>query len=510
MQWLNFTVSLRNVMLSWNRSARERCKKLPQVMMMLSLVMGETTAAQANNQQQETTVPQGRDALEFYGDQAVNTVNDEPERLSDERVAYPVSKTKRLRPLLEIGDPFLGSGPIRPGTKTPTGQMLQPWFLLFGTLRTATQSYDDGNNKTAEWSNRLDLHGNLNLSGTERLLVSLRPLDSDKGTYSGYNFKPDRNDGWQDQFSGKLTRFFFEGELGEIFPGLDPTDSGTLDWGFSVGRQPIAIQDGILVNDTIDLIGVTRNSLIANNLSNLRITGLYGWNEVDQSSHQPGVHDDSSAQLYAMLFESDTGWDSTVAMDIVHIDDQGDSDAWYLGLGTTQRIGTTNTTFRINSSIPEHADTATVGNGTLLSAEISQTLSGTENLLYLNTFWSINHFTSAARSHDEGTPVANLGLLYSPVGMGRYAVPLGQPIADTVGVTLGYQRFFNGIRKQLVMEMGLRASTKSEHDGDILGIGARYQQAIGQRFLLRLDSFIAAQKENGRSHGIRLEWVTKF
>ncbi|MCK5905788.1 MAG: hypothetical protein KAG86_10915, partial [Gammaproteobacteria bacterium] len=186
-----------------------------------------------HSQPKEMPIAQGRNAVEFY--QHTMESNDAL-RLSDEFSQYPVDPVERLKPILELGDPFLGKGLIRPGIKSPTGQMLQPWFLLFGTFRSALQSFDNGDQNTSEWANRLDLHGNINLSETERVLFSMRPFDRETGNYSGYNFSPDNDDReWQEDINGRLTQLFFEGEIGEIFPGLDPTDSGTLDLGFSIG-----------------------------------------------------------------------------------------------------------------------------------------------------------------------------------------------------------------------------------------------------------------------------------
>lgn len=456
------------------------------------------------NQQQESTVPEGHSVVEFYRGQT-ETVND-PLRLSDEVVPYPVTKVERLRPLLELGDPFLGNGPIRPGIKTPTGQMLQPWFLLFGTFRSAIQTSDNGNDNTAEWSNRLDLHGNLNLSGTERLLFSMRPLDRDSGESTGFNFNPKTDDGWQQTFNGELTTVFFEGELGEIFPGLDPADSSTLDWGFSVGRQPAMVQDGLLLNDTIDLVGISRNSLTLRGVPNLNLIGIFGWNDIDRGNSS----NDDAVRLFGFFSTADTAWESTISMDLIYVDDKDTTNAWYFGAGSTQRFGMINTTFRINTSYPEHGDTPVANRGTILSSELSGTLQGSDNIIYFNSFLSIDNFTSAARGQDKGTPLANLGILFGPVGMGRYEVPLGQPIADTVGTTLGYQMFLDSIRSQLILELGARTGTKSSKNADILGFGVRYQQAIGTRYVLRFDSFLAAQEGKGLSHGVRQEWVVKF
>jgi hypothetical protein len=201
---------------------------------------------------------------------------------------------------------------------------------------------------------------------------------------------------------------------------------------------------------------------------------------------------------------------STVSFDVVYVDDNINTSAWYIASGATQRIKTINTTFRVNASIPEHDDTWAVDSGVLLSAEISKTMHGSDNLLYFNTFWGIDHFTPAARSPDAGLPIANLGILYSPVGMGRYGVPLGQSIADTVGTAIGYQMYFGGTRKQLVVELGARAGTKDTGSDDAFGVAMRYQQAFGYRHLLRFDAFAADVQGRDTSHGLRLEWLIKF
>jgi len=71
--------------------------------------------------------------------------------------------------------------------KTPFGQMLQPSLLVYGSFRSAFQSFESGGENTIEWANRLDLNFNLNLSGTERLVLSMRSLDSKTGSYTGYS-----------------------------------------------------------------------------------------------------------------------------------------------------------------------------------------------------------------------------------------------------------------------------------------------------------------------------------
>lgn len=509
-------------MLLLNKTSVRRCLGLLLLLAMVAIFCSPQALAQGNqqhsnqssvpdakNQAEQTTVPEGRSAVDFYRDKAVTDKNQW--RLSNKSVQYPVNPVERLQPLFELGDPFLGIGPIKPGIKMPTGQMLQPWFLLYGTLRSAFQSYENGDNNNLEWANRLDLHGNLNLSGTERLLFSMRPLDRQTGGYTGYNFEPNDNDGWQEDFNARLTQLYFEGDFGEIFPGLDPTDSHTYDVGFSIGRQRLLLQDGMLMNDNIDMVGITRNSLAFDGVSNLRITGIYGWNHISQGNNNPADNNSNqSMNLFGLSSQADTAWNNTLSMDFLYVGDNRNENAWYVGAASTQRFGWLNTTFRANASIPEHNESPTVGSGVLLLSQLSSTLPGSDNIAYFNTFWNIGRFTSAARSQDQGTPLAKLGILYGPVGMGRYGVPLGQPIDDIIGTAIGYQMFLDGIDSHLIFEVGARTSTNSGRDEGALGFGARYQRAIGKHHVLRLDSFVADQERQGVYYGWRTEWMYKF
>ena len=53
---------------------------------------------------------------------------------------------QRPKPILELGAPFLGTGTLDSGFEVPGGAVWQPAFLLYGTYRTALQTFDDGEN----------------------------------------------------------------------------------------------------------------------------------------------------------------------------------------------------------------------------------------------------------------------------------------------------------------------------------------------------------------------------
>ena len=221
-------------------------------------------------------------------------------RLSDEVIPLRTDLVpQRTRPIIELGDPFLGNGPLNTPWILPTGAALQPAFMVFGNWRTAFASVDNSSDVTSEVATRLDLFGNLQLSGTERILVGLRPLDED-GRFTRYLFEPSNSplgDEFEEEFNTDITTLFFEGDLGEVFPGLDSDDSGTLDIGFAVGRQQLTLQEGLLLNDRIDALGITRNSLLPSGASNLRLTALFGWNEI----HRGDNREDDDALLFALF-----------------------------------------------------------------------------------------------------------------------------------------------------------------------------------------------------------------
>ncbi|MCP4406590.1 MAG: hypothetical protein GY807_02290 [Gammaproteobacteria bacterium] len=91
-------------------------------------------------------------------------------RLSDEPIPLQIEAIpERPAPILNLGASFLETGTLSRGIELPTGAVWQPSLLLFGTLRSALQTFDDGIEHTSEWANRLDLFAQLRLSGTESL-----------------------------------------------------------------------------------------------------------------------------------------------------------------------------------------------------------------------------------------------------------------------------------------------------------------------------------------------------
>ncbi len=430
-------------------------------------------------------------------------------RLSDEPLPMQLEGfPERPAPIVELGqNPFLGNGYIGPGYQIPTGAVWQPLFIVYGTMRSAVQTFDSGDSggEVTEWANRLDLFGNLYLTPTERILIGFRPLDED-GVFSGYRFSDPESE--VNGFNGELTTFFMEGDFGELFPFLDPYDRKSIDYGFSVGRQPLSFQNGILINDTVDAIGITRSSLFLFGASAFRATFIFGWSEVNRGNHV----EDKDAILYGLHLAAD--YDRTsVEIDTIYTEgsDTGGGDQWNGGISMIQRIGYVNTTFSANVSVglDDEFEGDAADDGVLLLGQFSLTPPHSDDLVYANVFWGIDSFRSAARGPATGGPLGEVGILFAAVGLGNYGAPLGNTPDDSVGGALGYQHFFHGTRGQIAFEAGARTATQGPSD-DEFALGARFQHAFGRHLIFRADAHVSEADDRDTGYGLRTELVLKF
>jgi hypothetical protein len=333
----------------------------------------------------------------------------------------------------------------------------------------------------------------------------MRPVDHD-GLFSGYQFHPKKTRGWTNDFNYHVTTLFFEGDFGELFPNLDPLDRKSLDYGFSIGRQALNFEDGIMINDTIDSVGITRSSLFLFGSNAAHVTFLYGWGDLHRNDNL--LH--KNAHLWLLTSAADYTF-GTVEADLAFVDSRrkAGGNGLYFGTGLTRRFGKVNSTFRVNTSAACNGDNAAVSTGTLVFTQLSYAPAGTLNNLYLDTFWGLRRYASAARAPDAGGPLGNTGLLFAAVGLGRYGAPLGNRANDAVGSAVGYQMFFNGNRRQVTVEVGGRDGTDGSGHS-MAAAGSRFQQAIGRHLVLVLDAFVLEQQNHDHGYGGRTEILCKF
>jgi hypothetical protein len=444
--------------------------------------------------------------------------DDSPSRISD--VALPLQSAdvpRRPTPLLELGDPFLGTGPVSLGFRIPTGGVWQPSLLIYGNFRSGFNGFRQqrsgrsGHDDVAEWSNRLDIFANLQLAGfaNERFVFGMRPLDEALSgrRFSGYRFEPTSDEGSENGFNDRVVALFFEGDLGELLPFLDEQDKSGFDFGFSVGRQQLTFQSGIMVNDIVDAVGLTRNNLTLPWASNMRITALYAWNQL----HRNNFIRDDSGNFFGLFSSTDFTF-TTIDADLAYFMSEEDTgDAFFAGFSATQRFfGTFNTTVRVNLSVPTENQTAANRRGTLLTFEGSWTPTGSEDNFFFNAYLGIDRYNSALRSPDSGGPLERVGILYASIGLGRYPSPLDNRPDRSAGGSVGYQFFFGQTMRQLILELGGRKGLTGGVNRGMMAFGARFQQAFWQRFIVRFDAFISKQELVQETGGGHIELQIQF
>ena len=438
------------------------------------------------------------------------------EALKDEYVPFKSVGDIPFRPalFLELGDPFLDTGQLSEGFEIPIiGAVWQPRLWSYFIYRTTLQTFDNGapgRIRDTEWANRLDLYANLQLTGTEKIFLGLRPVDNNQPRrFTRYSFDGAEDDGFKNELNIDVETLFFEGDVGSLIPNLDKAGIKPIDFGFTVGRQPIVFQEGIIINDTVDAVGFIRNNIPFPNTSNLKVSGMWAWDRLDRNDRAR----DPDSQMYALFTAVDASV-STFNLDLIYADDNANSDGFYVGASAIQRIralGGVSTAFRINSSFALEDEVAgnVIGDGTLLTAEVSKTVPGSDDIAYFNPFISVGNFTQAGREAIVGGPLANTGILFASPNLSTYGAEISPFTDDVVGAAIGYQAFWDNKRRNLILEVAGRHDYDGD-DFDSLGLGFQLQQAVGRHFQLQLEGFYTFNERRDDGTGGRFEILVVY
>ena len=420
------------------------------------------------------------------------------EALKDEYVPFQGLGEIPDRPglALEVGDGFLDTGQLDAGFEVPLiGAVWQPRLWTYFINRLTLQSFDDGtrgNKRETEIANRLDLFFNLQLTGTEKILLGFRPTDNNEpDCFTRYTFSGATNDDIDDETNIDIENLFFEGDIGSLVPNLDIGGFKPIDFGFTVGRQLFTFQEGILLNDTLDSVGFVRNNIPFPHTSNLRISGMWGWDRIDRNDDNRGA----DPNIYTLFTAVDAPV-STFNLDMIYINDNAPDDtgdAFYIGGAAIQRIkalGGMSTAFRVNSlfALDEEVAGNVVGDGTLFTGEFSITPVGSNDIAYFNPYVAVGNFTQAGREVVLGGPLANTGVLFASPNLSTYGAEINPFVNDDFGFAVGYQAFWDGRRRNLVLEL----ATKKDFSGagnDAIGLGFQLQQALWQYVQLQFEGF---------------------
>lgn len=409
-------------------------------------------------------------------------------------------------PILEFGDPFLRSGRLSEPIVLPTGAAWNPSLWVFGNYRGAFQMTNNQSRpQNIEAVNRLDLFANLQLTGTERIVVGISPLH-DGGRFTRYTFTPKALRGGKSVLGAPITTLFAEFELGEVFPGLDPQDKSRLDTGFAVGRQLLEFQDGMLINDILDSVGIVQNNINFLNTINTRVTALFAWNDVNRGNNMR----DKGAQLFG-LFSSFDLPSTSIDLDVVYVSSPRQvlsnqfGNSIHAAISASQRFGGLSTTGRLLGSWEFNDNSTNSQNGLLAFVETSTSFHGKPHIFYVNGFAGIGRFSSAARAGGTGGPLGRTGLLFAGLGLGNFNAPLNNRGQDSIGAAMGYQMFFKGITRQLAFELGGEIDIGGNKNTGF-GFGARYSHKLFRRVVSQTDGYIVNNDSiSGIGYGIRTE-----
>lgn len=431
--------------------------------------------------------------------------------LQTETTGPDIGRLPERPPLMvEIGNGFLDTGNLHPGFDVPlTGAVWQPRFWAYAINRTTVQSFDSGRSgaeRETEIANRLDVFANLQLTGTEKILLGIRPTDNNRpDRFTRYTFDG-ADEGFNDELRFNVETLFFEGDFGSLFPVLDQDGTRPMDLGFTVGRQPVIFQEGILINDTIDAVGLIRNNIPFPGTSNLRASAMWGWNRLDRNDFG---RDPGDENMYGLFVAADTHL-STFNADFIYVDDSNEGDGLYAGFAAIQRLpmlGGLSTAFRVNTSyaLEDEIPGNVVGTGTLITTELSRTVKGSDDIVYFNSFLGLGNFTQAGREAIVGGPLANTGILFASPNLSTYGAELDPFTSDSVvGGAIGYQAFWDDKRRNLILEVAGRHDLSG--DGfDSIGFGAQLQQAVGRHVQLQFESFYALNEDRDDGFGLRAE-----
>ena len=433
----------------------------------------------------------------------------EPYMFPDDVLPPQVESFPERPPMIfEIGDKFFSNGDIHYGINPWSGTYWQPGLWGFGNYRIAHQYLTSESADSPSLNNvvnRFDFFLNLKLSGTERFFAAFRPLD--KGGMTGVDLTLDESEfvhNFEEKGEGELFKqwffpatWFFEGDIAELFQFLDYEDRLPRDVGFTIGRQPVFFQEGIVLNDILETFGVSFNGLHLPYASNFKVSLMAGKNHIDR--------DGTDETIYGMFSEADF-YKNMVNVDIAYVQENmgNKTDGLVIGGSNVQQFGFWNTALRFGYS-KALGDSSDIGDGMFFMGEFSRKHYPYKNIIYVNTYYKHEAFTPAGGKGAFG----RTGILFAPSGMTGHTPPMGAPLAPSeFGISSGYQLFMDGGRQSIISEISFRQAINE--DLNKIGLGFKFMKAFGQRYVLNIDGYFIQPNEGDYNYGARTEFLVKL
>lgn len=362
---------------------------------------------------------------------------------------------------------FLGADPVFPHGKWfgENAYTWEPRFVGYGGYSLFAFAFEENNRRQDVLGHQLRIDLDMQLTGTERFHVQLRPLGERNTGGSYYQFS--NPDGYVSNATAEPQRYWFEGELHSIFGAyLDPF--AVMDYNFVVGKFPFAMHNFLLMNDEILGVVLSKNTIYLGELSNLNVQLIYGGNDVDAFANADGA-------LYGVHAQADhrgNFYEATYA----YVDHDFDSsrNSHFAALSGTTFVGAYSLTGR---ALFKFGDEGGRGSGQLFTLESNKggyfdqnALGFEEAVYYCNAFYK-----SAGWNSISGGNMNRLRTAFETNPLVRISV--GSLPVQNIGVALGVQLFRHHQDESLIPEIALESP-----DGiGVAGFGLRYLRKTGSR-----------------------------
>ena len=362
---------------------------------------------------------------------------------------------------------FLGADPVFARGKWfgDNAYAWEPRFVAYGGYSMFAMALEENSQRQDLIGHQLSFDLDLQLTGTERFHVQLRPLGENNSGGSYYQFSDPR--GNVSNTTGEPQRYWFEGELHSIFGAyLDPF--AVMDYNVVAGKFPLAYHNSLLMNDELLGVAISKNSVYLGPFSNLNVQLVYGAKDVDAFA-------DTDASLYAAHASIDyrgAFYEASYAFVAHEFDSLRDSH--FAAFSGTQFFGPTSVTGR---ALLKWGDEAGRGSGQLFTLEANRAQyfhsngAGIEDgVFYCNAFYKTAGWNSISggnlnrlRTAFETNPLVRISAGSLPV--------------RNLGIAAGVQVFRHNQDESFIPEVAFESP-----DGiGVMGFGLRYLRKTGSR-----------------------------
>ena len=423
-----------------------------------------------------------------------------------------------VNPLLELFRPVYKEGPFEYGdTSLGEKNLIFPGLSVFGDWRTAVAYNDNGENEVGQVATRLNLDIDYKITGTERIHAFVRPLDKG-GNFTRHEFSGGDEDGTDIALDLNLDTLFFEGDIGQIYAGLNDIEA-TFDLPVAFGLMPYLTQNGVWMEDAFigGAISLAAKSSPKYDITNMDITFFGGFDKVTTPAfvNADGRLNDDDASLIgiAAFVDASEGYYEFGYGFVNGENDFSDLDYHSLTGAFTKRYGGwLSNSLRAIWTFGQSPDEGTerTADGVMLLAENSLITSLPSTLVpYFNVWLGIDKPQPLA---DDTGILKNTGILFETDGLTGFPL-LDDSGHDSFGGAIGVSYLFN-LDRQIVLEVARTQTFDDDGNGAVnnqTGLGIRYQHPIAPAWILRTDAMIGfINNSDDDLFGTRFEIRRKF